>query len=250
MQIKRAFAFAVTVLGSAWLLTEPAKAAEYRFIAGPVAPYAIDDGGTLAGGVHVDTLSEIARRVGASAEVELMPWARAYNTVLKKDNHIIAMMMRSAPREDLFTWIIPVLPERMVLWTYGGTAISIADAGNLGRIGVQLNTPMQNWAEAQGWSNIEVVNDAKTLARLLANGRVDAMVNLESLARFSMVQEGKDPNKLVAGEEIFASNVYIAGSKNLSGQDFSAWQAAFADMQTDGTYAEILGRYGLTPVSN
>lgn len=250
MKSSNAIAFVAALAGSVSFAAAPAAAEGFQFIAGQVPPYAVAEDGVLVGGVHVDTLVEIASRVGLSADVELMPWARAYNQMLNEDDHVIAMMMRSAPREDLFAWIIPVLPERMVLWTWGGESISAAEASGLGSIGVQLDTPMQNWAEAQGWTNIEVVSDPNTLARLLAGGRVDAIVNLESLARFSAIQEGLDPNQLVAGEEIFASHVYIAGSQNLIGQDFSDWEAAFEEMKADGTYAEILGRYGLEPAAD
>ncbi len=239
-------AFAASALSAA----APAMAEEYTLIAAPIPPYGIVEDGVMTGGVLYDTLQEITSRVGHPFEVEVMPWARAYNTMQQEDDHIIVMMVRSPPREDLFHWVLPVLPERMVIWTWNGDALSVDDAADVGRVGVQLDTPMHNWAEAQGWTNLEVASDPYTLARLLAAGRVDAMVNLESLAIFSAVQEGLDPSQLVGGDEVFSSHVYITGSRNLVDADFSAWEAAFAEMQADGTYAEILSRYGLEPAMN
>jgi hypothetical protein len=42
-----------------------------------------------------------------------------------------------------------------------------------------------------------------------------------------------------------ATPLYIAASKNTPGVDLEKWQAAYAEMEKDGTRARILAAYGL-----
>ncbi len=245
---KLIFLMAVALVGTSWF-AKPSFA-EFKFIAGPIPPYAVIERGQIKGGVHIETLTEIARRVNIPLEIQILPWARAYSTIINQDDYIIAMMVRTPAREDLMTWILPVIPERIVFWTLDGDALTVDQAAGLKRVGVQLDTPMQALAAARGLTNLEVVSDPNTLAKLLIRGRIDAMVNQVSMARYSVMLEGSDPNRLVPGEDLFSSHVYIAGSRNLADHDFSAWEAAFDAMKADGTFAEILTRYGLDAAVN
>jgi len=245
MRTLKILVHSAALMAAMFVANGAAQAQEYTIIAAPIPPYGIVENDVMEGGVLYDTVEEITSRIGHPFDVSVMPWARAYSTMQEEDDHIIVMMVRSPPREDLFRWVLPVLAERMAIWTWSGDALTVDQAAAVGTVGVQLDTPMHNWAEGQGWTNLEVVGDPYTLIRLLEAGRIDAMVNLESLAVFTSSQEGFDSSQLVAGDEVFQSSVYITGSRNLVDADLSAWETAFADMKADGTYMEILSRYGL-----
>jgi len=230
-----------------WGVTSPAAAGDLKILSSHLPPYSMDaDSGER--GFVAEITKEIARRVGAPAELHYAPWARVYKAVRERDNRLLAPIARTDQREEDLTWVVPVFPDRMVVFTKGPDAdrLTLEDARENGLIGVQRGSLMHELLKNRGVppSRLVVSTHQADTARLLEEGRVDSWVSLESLAIFAMKEAGLDPGSLVYGETIDTYTIYIGGSPGLSEDVKKRWREAFEAMKADGTYQEIMSSYG------
>jgi polar amino acid transport system substrate-binding protein len=103
---------------------------------------------------------------------------------------------------------------------------------------------MHEPARKRGVDNLDVSGDTNATARKFAVGSADYWLSLESLAIFSLKEEGYETDKAQVVDVINEFDIYIGGSPNLSEEDMKPWQNAFQAMKDDGTYDEIMARYG------
>ncbi|SDG44331.1 amino acid ABC transporter substrate-binding protein, PAAT family [Limimonas halophila] len=224
-----------------------AKADDLKVLSAHLPPYSMDveDGKR---GFVAEVAKEIARRVGAPTELHYAPWARVYRAVRERENRLLAPIARTPQREDELSWVVPVFPDRMVVFTHGEDAepLTLAEAREQDLIGVQRGSLMHELLKKRGVEadKLQVQARQAETARLLARDRVDAWVSLESLAVFAMKEAGLDPEKLVYGETIDSYTIYIGGSPGLPETVKQRWREAFEAMKRDGTYQEIMAKYG------
>ena len=81
-----------------------ASAQEVRFVTEIMAPFQVNDGKRLSG-FAVELVDEIKRRTGIKAQIEVYPWARAYNIALTEPNVFIFTLVNTPERLQQFNWI-------------------------------------------------------------------------------------------------------------------------------------------------
>lgn len=59
-------------------------------------------------GSATDTMKEIFKRAKMNYNMELLPWARAYNFALNRKNAVVFAASRTPERENLFKWVGPI----------------------------------------------------------------------------------------------------------------------------------------------
>jgi len=236
------------VLATAALLgaAAPAQAQDLKILSSHLPPYAMK--GEAKQGFVAEVAQEIAERVGNDPELHFSSWSRVYKTIQSKSGHLLAPIARTPQREDKLSWVVPVFPDRMVLLTYGENAeeLSLKEAAEKGTVGVQQDSLMHELAKKRGIdsSNLDVSGDLNSIARKFAAGRIDAWLSLESLAVFSMKEQGLDTDPITVGEVVSEFTVYIGGSPDLSEDVKQEWRDAFEAMKDDGTYEKIMAKYG------
>lgn len=68
-------------------------------------PYQIKKRNGQSTGYSVDLVNAMLKQANIKGTVRMMPWARAYNSVLKNKNSLIISMVRTNEREGLLHWI-------------------------------------------------------------------------------------------------------------------------------------------------
>lgn len=76
-----------------------------RVVTEHLPPYQIASNNRLVAGSSYLLMKEVLKQAGYPARIEVMPWARAYQTALTGRNVVIFSMTRSPEREILFHWI-------------------------------------------------------------------------------------------------------------------------------------------------
>ena len=76
-----------------------------RVVTEHLPPYQIVRDDRLVAGSSYLLMKEVLKRAGYSVQIEVLPWARAYQTALSVKNVVIFSMTRSRERERLFHWI-------------------------------------------------------------------------------------------------------------------------------------------------
>lgn len=82
----------------------PAHATQVRFVTEIMSPFQINDGNNL-GGFAIEVIEDIKQITGINAEIEVYPWARAYNIALTEPNVFIFTLVKTDERLEKFNWI-------------------------------------------------------------------------------------------------------------------------------------------------
>lgn len=237
-------ALAVAALSLVLGGTDNAQAQELKLLSADLPPYSMLNSDKT--GFVAEVAVEIAKRIGQPTKLNYAPWSRVYRETQEQPNRVLAPIARTPQREDKFTWIVPVFQDRMVVLTYGDGAspMTLKEAAATGKLAVQQDSLIHELARKRGLTNLDVTPELKLIARKIAAGRATAWLSLESLAVFSLAEEGLDPDKLVVGETINEFLVTIAGSPTLKPSQVAPWREAFQAMKDDGTYGDIMAKYG------
>lgn len=134
-------------------------------------------------GVSTDILKAVCTDTQIKCEMELVPWTRAYKTVLETPNTLIYTISRIPVREKQFTWIGPILPRSMWIFAraeVAGKIHSIKDLANF-RIGaIREEASLSELLEAGVPSSaIQIFNTNTEEMRMLKAGKIDIVANTE-----------------------------------------------------------------------
>lgn len=116
-------------------------------------------------------------RAGYLSHLHLTPWLRAQQRVSRGENLLIIPMSRSPEREDLYTWIAPIMVMERAFFSLDAPVSSFAEARErYQRIAVGAGTAQMDILKSEGFSDRQIVSVklGANPARMLELGRVDA----------------------------------------------------------------------------
>lgn len=207
-------------------------------------PFNYTENGTVTG-LATEVVQEVARRTGNTADIEVLPWARAYGIIQKQDGLILYSMTRTKAREDLFKWVGPIASNRWVFFAKKGSGVSVAsldEARQVGRIGTYKDDAAEIFLKEQGFTNLNsVIDDGQNVPKLMA-GRIDLWIVGEMQGLYKAKVRGV-ADQLVKVMDVKDTELYIAFSKNTPEELIARWQAAVDAMKADGTYETIVKKY-------
>ncbi|WP_139798614.1 substrate-binding periplasmic protein [Andreprevotia lacus] len=234
------------------LLPAPALAEVVRLVTGNYPPYEYEANGQVQG-VAVELIRSAYARSNWQVDIQVVPWARALRDVQNGDADGVFATARTQERDAQFFFsresIIPFTTTLFVHidngWRFDGDLLSLADL-RIGLLNQASNGPAFNLLMAQGkLHNAEMANDTLTNVRKLLSWRIDVMVANRYNAIYVMKQNNLYGQVLPLKPDIDTSPTYLAFSRK---RDLSRAQSVFdagiAAMKKDGSYQQILERYG------
>ncbi|GHF79702.1 substrate-binding periplasmic protein [Thalassotalea marina] len=97
-------------------------AESYQVFTEDFAPYNYLDNGKLVG-LSVDVVDSVFRELKASANYQVLPWARAYEYALNTPNTLIFSLARNPQREKLFKWVGAISAVETCLFAFESSVI-------------------------------------------------------------------------------------------------------------------------------
>ena len=150
-------------------------AAELTILTENLPPLNYLEDGKLVG-PSIEIVTEIQKRVGCNAPIEVLPWARAYRMALEEDNVVLFGTTQTESRQSLFKWVGPLATKRDILVGLKGSKSrisSLEDAKQVNRIGTLRDDTRERYLIDHGFANLEPVSDEQKNARKLILGRID-----------------------------------------------------------------------------
>lgn len=237
----------------ALLATSMAWAAEpMRLISLEFPPYytIVEEGKPLSG-FSYDILQELARRVGSSTEVEILPVPRAVDAMMKTPNYLGTATITEA-RKPLFTWIAEVATDRLVVVTPKGKRVAkFDDLPKDARLGVLQASTMEKRVRDMGFARVSAVRNESLNLAMLKQGRIDAWLSYASLVKYECAKAGLPPETFEYSEPFGLFHFYLVTSPETKEEVVAPYRDAFHAMRKDGTYDRIVRKYRgmVTPAS-
>jgi polar amino acid transport system substrate-binding protein len=129
-------------------------------------------------GISTDIVLEMGRRANIPMTLQMIPWARAFQSALSLPNNCVYSAVRLPERETLFKWVGPISFNKWAFFAksdFNKTMMKLDDARPY-RIGSVLKDSKQAYLKSQGFTNFEpAVDDKLNLSKLIAN-RIDLWI--------------------------------------------------------------------------
>ncbi len=205
----------------------------------PPASYALPDG--QVDGFVVDLVKALQRELNDSTPIELMPEGRAMLTAQQEPNALLFSFSRTAERENLYHWLLPVLQKRWQIYLPVQSQRqlqSLADLRKLNAIGVVRGDVRESYLLQQGFTNLVAVNSHQQNLQMLNSGRVDAIAG-DSLELAYQLRQSHQTAPLKLALTLRSSNVYLIMPKNAEAGLVKRWQQAAKALQQRGELEQI-----------
>jgi len=199
-----------------------------------------------AGGLGVEVVQEILRRLGTRDNIKVIPWARGWKYLMENPNVVLFTMTRTEKREKLFTMIGPVAVGTTNFYAKKGSGIAVRnmeDAKKVKSIGVYRSAVEEQILTDEGFSNLEVTSVPLLSGKKLMAGRIDLWCNANLTAGKILEDAGFSANDVENVFTIRENHLYIAISKGTSEKVANMWKNTLESIKNDGTFAQIYSKW-------
>ncbi len=129
-------------------------------------------------GISTEIIEEIFKNAKIDYSIEIVPWARAYETATKSQNVGLYSLARTPDREDSFYWIGPLIKNDWVLFTRKGAKIKINNLDDAKKysIGVYKQSALANFLLEKDFKpekNLDFADEEKYNPSKLERKRID-----------------------------------------------------------------------------
>jgi polar amino acid transport system substrate-binding protein len=239
---------------AAWsvMLASPAQADPIRLVTGNYPPYEYEENGQSKG-IVVEIVTEAFRRSNQTAQISVMPWARALRLAQEGFADGVFTAVKTPEREQTLLYsdetLIPLVVSLFVrkdaLISYDGNLAKLSEY-RFGVVNQFSNGLLFDSAVKEGMlKNVEVASNTDSNVKKLMAGRIDIMVNNRHGALFFLSKNNALDKVVELHPDIDHSPSYLAFTrKHDMTKVRDAFDRALASMKSDGTYQRIIERFG------
>jgi len=203
-------------------------------------------------GTTVDIVEEIKRYLNLDVEIEVMPWARAYETAKTDSNVVIFTAARTQERIDHgFNFIGPVITRKHALWSKKGNNFNISSIEDIRDQDLRIGVMRGDWREKyfidRGFSVDSVTDHRQNLVKLLERG-IDLWVSSDIEAPPIAREAGVSMEEIEIAYVFREASSYIMLSKDTPEETVKEWEEVYAEIQktdffedTSKKWSSILG---------
>ena len=203
----------------------------------PPGTYRNDQGEVT--GPTVELIRHLQQRLNEAGNIELLPWARAFEMAKTGPNTAVFETIRNAAREPMFKWVGPLKQYKVML--YGRADRVLRDPSDFIKYRVACEyrgSALVDDLKKLGFiqeRNLVLTAKHEDCYDMLLRGRVDAITlssnNMESqLAMF--LEQGLSLIAIIPVTEV---KMYLAFSPDVDNVRVERWQAALEKSYLDGT---------------
>ena len=210
---------------------------ELSFITENYAPFNYFKDGQIRGS-SVELLLKMFKQAGTDRgldDIEIMNWARGYNLAQTRANTVLFSTTRTKSREDLFKWVGPISPTKILIIGKKESGITVNSYEDLKRY--RIGAVRDDIGELLllrngiGSENIYRTNSSKTTAKMLIANRIDLWAYEGSVAFFNLREQGENPDDYEILKVLEKSHLYFAIHKDTSDELVARLQRALDDVR-------------------
>jgi polar amino acid transport system substrate-binding protein len=222
-----------------------ARAAEpVRISTSELAPYSTERHPGDPGALY-EMVDELARRAGAPATIEFVPWRRALFLTTSRPRSAVFPLTRSPEREAQYRWLAPLYHENFIFFSLRNGKFNSASPGRNKerRIGALRGSQIISHLHQLGYTNVVEAASVEESMRFLRRGIVDAICGDREILR--SLQGGRMHGDFAVTPTLLATTTWLGGSLDFSEAEAQRFEQAMKSMIEDGSYARILKKYQL-----
>lgn len=226
-----------------WCWTPAAHCGQLTVMTENYPPYQYLENGRLKGPA-VRIVREIMRRLHSTAEIQLMPWGRAFRTLKRERAYVLFSVTRTPQREKQFKWVGPLVSFNMSFYKKKGSPIILKKIEDAKRyiVGVGNKSPAHFFLMRHKFPMIVVdyIDRQFSLPRMLQADRIDLWLTGDPTVEHMARMAGVDPSQIEQAMVVMPQELYIAFSRVTSDKVIKRWQEVLNQIKFDGTYTRFM----------
>jgi len=197
-------------------------------------------------GISTEIVEEIFNNAKIKYKIEIMPWARAYDTALKNKEIGLYSLARTQDREKLFRWIGPLIKNDWVFFSKKESKINIKDLEGAKKyqIGVYNQSALANYLLQNGFKsneNLDISNEEKFNPTKLEKGRIDLLATGLLVGLYNAKLLNTKFNPIFTIKE---TQLYLAFSKDTNENLIKKLKDSFNKIKNNEKIINIQKKYG------
>ena len=238
-------------LFAGWLLPSiNVEAQNIKIVTEYLAPYQQRNADGSLGGYSTQVVRALVAGVGDTADILVLPWARAYAIALKEPNVLIYSISHSRERDALFHWVGILHHERAFIWglkSRFSQPLSSLEEITPYIISTTHDSNPDIYLSRRQFKKLHHVVNAEQNIELLFKQRVDLIVGSALPVRTLVKQQGFDFAQIRPLFEIddLNTDLSLAFSRDTDAKLVTRYQQAFAKMKQTGKLAAIRQKWRL-----
>jgi len=204
-------------------------------------------------GIAVDLLFLMLKKIDSTktrSDIRVLPWARAYDSVLTEEKTALFSMTRTKKRENLFKWVGPISNTTIALIARKEKNIKIDSIEDIKKyklgvvrddIGEQLLITLGiNQSKIESTGGVDAIHK---LIKMLNRDRFDLLSYEFDVARWEMKNLGFHTKDYQLVYKLSQAQLYFAFHKNTPDDLINLLQEALDELKKDKKYQEIIQKY-------
>ena len=224
-----------------------------RFVAEDLPPFHFINEHDQLDGALVEVTRELLAQAGLEGEIELVPFARAYNVTKNMENTFLLSLLKTPVRESSFKWLGQSYKTRAFLvGLKNRTDIKLntlddAKAYNVGTIRGYYSETFLKQAGFREKQNLSLSVQYEHMWQMLFKGRIDlVLTNFIALEReiASLGLNAGDVSRYIQVKD-FPDELYFATGLKTRDKLVERLREALMQLKADGRYRQILDKWQL-----
>lgn len=138
-------------------------------------------------GVAAEIVNKVLTHSQLEYEIQVMPWARAYQSAKTSPNTLIFSLLQTPSRKELFQWLVPLCKVTTSFYTLTSridvNASSLKEIASY-RIGIAREQATKFFLESNNlMKNAIEVNDNQQLRKMIQHNRIDLMLSSDNYVK-------------------------------------------------------------------
>ena len=236
-----------------WLLLLPWPlygAEPLRVVTEELPPYSMTIDGK-PDGMATELVQAVLKEMGETCSIQVMPWARAYDTALNGHNVLIYSIARTPAREPLFTWVEPIAPGNWKLYSLNpNLRLRSLDEARRYQIATVKDDVGEQFLLDNGFElgkNLQSSNRYNINYEKLRMGRVDLWIVNETNAHYIVRQQGLEPAQALYPaldlKNLGGNGLNIAFSHNTDAEIIARFRQGLEKVRASGKIQAIYAKW-------
>jgi len=206
-------------------------------------PYQTKNSDGSVGGFSTEVIHELFKITGDQADINVLPWARAYLTAKNKPNVLIYSIARTNFRENMFHWIGEFHKTQLYFW---GLKKNFTEEFTLKqlqhlRVSVSRDSNVAEYLKQQNFSAIyQTIKEEQSLPMLFLD-RVDLVIATQLTMKTRAKKLNLDFNKLQRLQELSSldNSLNAAFNTKTPPDVVDKYKKAFQKLKSNGKLKSI-----------
>ncbi|MFT4907433.1 MAG: polar amino acid transport system substrate-binding protein [Oleispira sp.] len=212
-------------------------------------PYNYEEQGSIKG-MSTEVVSAVLKELDLEVDIEIYPWARAYDMASTQENVLIYSISRTPQRESLFNWVGVIASIDFTIFALERRQdINIQSLEDIRAymLGLVRGDALEQFFSANNFTEIERVNTNKQAMEMLLASRTDLWPISKQAGAYILKKNNMIPAQTVRAvfelEEFSSEDLYMAFSRSTNKKLVNDFKRALEKIKENGIYNEIISRY-------